>query len=199
MNNVYESKHYAYNVNTTVNNGTDYFNSCGQPNELYQFNILNDTPYQLYLSTILDNISSSYLSKKDYYANSWFNSNNDSEILGLSLSYHPEFLFLLKNSYEFFQTKSFIVGVDYTSVENELSPTLQFIDLLFTITPVCLLLIVYMSYYNKSNGENNTVDSDYLSSSLLVESEKEIASLDDLILAVIIITYVFGCFFYISS
>jgi hypothetical protein len=56
-----------------------------------------------------------------------------------------------------------------------------------------------MSYYNKTNGENNTVDSDYLSSSLLVESEKEIASLDDLILAVIIVVYVFGCFFYVSS
>jgi hypothetical protein len=91
------------------------------------------------------------------------------------------------------------VGLDYTSVENELSPTLQFIDLMFTLTPICALLIIYMSFYNKANTENNMVDSDYLSSSLLVESEKEIASLDDLILAIIIVTYVFGCFFYISS
>jgi len=91
------------------------------------------------------------------------------------------------------------VGLDYNSVESELSPTLQFIDLIFTMAPIFALLIIYMSFYNKSNTENNMVDSDYLSSSLLVESEKEIASLDDLILAVIIVAYIFGCFFYISS
>jgi len=105
----------------------------------------------------------------------------------------------LKNSYEFFQTKVLVVGLDYSSVENEISPTLQFIDLLFVLTPICGLLVAYMSFYTNAHAENNTVDSDYLSSSLLVESEKEIASLDDLILAVIIVTYVFGCFFYISS
>lgn len=179
--------------------GSNNFSNYNQSNELYYFNVLNDTPYQLYLSTLLDNISNNIIFSKSYYASSWFNYNNDSEVLGLSLSYHPEFLFFFKNSYEFFQTKSSIVGLDYTSIESELSPTLQFIDLMFTFSSICLLLIMYMSYYNKTNGENNTVDSDYLSSSLLVESEKEIASLDDLILAVIIVVYVFGCFFYVSS
>ena len=197
--NVYENKQYAYNFQLITNNGADSFNDRDQISELFHFNILVDNPCQLYLSTILDTVSNSSVFSKSYYTNDWFNINVESEVLSLVLPYHPEFLFFLKNYYEFFQTKSFIVGLDYTSVENELSPTLQFIDLMFTLTPICALLIIYMSFYNKANTENNMVDSDYLSSSLLVESEKEIASLDDLILAIIIVTYVFGCFFYISS
>ena len=49
----------------------------------------------------------------------------------------------------------------------------------------------------RENKENSTVDSDYLSAWVLTESEKEIGSLDDLLLGILIVAYLFGWFFWL--
>ena len=50
----------------------------------------------------------------------------------------------------------------------------------------------YFSFYSSSSKEESTVDSDYLVASITVESEKEIGSMDDIIMTLIIVVYVFG-------
>jgi hypothetical protein len=52
--------------------------------------------------------------------------------------------------------------------------------------------LTFFSYYFSATKEESTVDSDYLSASITVESEKELGSIDDLLLCSIIIVYTFG-------
>jgi len=70
-------------------------------------------------------------------------------------------------------------------------------QLLFLIYSTFLLLSFYFSFYFSSSKEESTIDSDYLSASITVESEKELGSLDDLILCFVIIVYTFGWYFYV--
>ena len=56
--------------------------------------------------------------------------------------------------------------------------------------------MTFFSYYFSATKEESTVDSDYLSASITVESEKELGSIDDLLLCSIIIVYTFGWYFY---
>jgi len=67
---------------------------------------------------------------------------------------------------------------------------------MFIFYSILIIIVFYFSYYNSSLKENSVIDSDFLSSWILVESEKEIGSLDDMILAVLIIVYFFGWFFF---
>jgi len=96
-------------------------------------------------------------------------------------------------------TKDYINILDYIGVESWLSPSLELLDLIFLVFISSYLIIIYFSYYNSFFKENNNISSDYLNLSISVESEKEISSLDDIILAVIIVSYIFGWFFYIHS
>jgi len=53
------------------------------------------------------------------------------------------------------------------------------------------LFILYFSPYINSTHEN-TVDLDFSATSLLIEAEKEISSIDDIILFSVTILYIFG-------
>jgi len=55
-----------------------------------------------------------------------------------------------------------------------------------------IFLIFYFNDFSSSTKEEGTIDADYLAAALLVESEKEIGSMDDMILALIFLLYIFG-------
>jgi hypothetical protein len=55
-----------------------------------------------------------------------------------------------------------------------------------------LFILFYFSYFNSMTKEESTIDSDYLVANLLVESEKEIGSMDDMILILFFLIYIFG-------
>ena len=162
--------------------------------------ILNTSQFQLFFSVILDLIISNCDIKNGFFLNEWFNffTKNNNNLL--FFSHHPE-LFLIFYSQEINLniTKDYINIIDFVGVESWLSPSLKFLDLIFLITLFSIFLIIYFSYYNSFFKENTTISSDYLNASTLVESEKEISSLDDIILSIIIIFYIFGWFFYIHA
>jgi len=56
---------------------------------------------------------------------------------------------------------------------------------------VVFFIVLYFSYYNSSVREENTIDHDYLIANATVESEEEIGSLDDMLLAILILSYIF--------
>ena len=95
------------------------------------------------------------------------------------------------------KTNDYFVINELTHTESYSFIFNQVLDFFFIFFSTVLILILYFSYYNSSTKENNLIDSNFLSSSILVESEKEIASLDDLILSSIILVYIFGWFFHI--
>jgi hypothetical protein len=64
---------------------------------------------------------------------------------------------------------------------------------------ISIFISVFFNFYGNPNSEDTTVDSDYLIMSSLVEAEKEIGSIDDLISIFILMFFVFGTYFFIYS
>jgi hypothetical protein len=54
----------------------------------------------------------------------------------------------------------------------------------------------YFSFYSSSVKEESLIDLDHALWNMTVEAEEEIASMDDILMAFIVIFYVFGWFFY---
>jgi hypothetical protein len=78
--------------------------------------------------------------------------------------------------------------------------------ILFDLTAylLCAFVVVQFltflfSFYDNPNSNDNTVDSDYLVSSMTVESEEEIASVDDLSLGLYLLVFLFGWYFYMNG
>jgi len=53
------------------------------------------------------------------------------------------------------------------------------------------MILIFVSFYSKTSS-SYLVDASFLSTSSLIESEKEIGSFDDILLSLLIIVYVFG-------
>jgi hypothetical protein len=69
------------------------------------------------------------------------------------------------------------------------------LDILWKIGLFALFASFFMYWYNISVNGNN-IDSDFLVNSLSIESEEEIASIDDTVLLLVIIFFIFGWFFF---
>lgn len=52
--------------------------------------------------------------------------------------------------------------------------------------------MLYFSYFSNSVKEEGTLDNDFMLSSITIEAEEEIASIDDMLFAIFIVMYVFG-------
>lgn len=74
---------------------------------------------------------------------------------------------------------------------------LLFLDFLALNTIIIFGLMLYFSYFSNSVKEEGTLDNDFMLSSITIEAEEEIASIDDMLFAIFIVMYVFGWFFYI--
>lgn len=74
-----------------------------------------------------------------------------------------------------------------------------YIHIIFFIFFTTIFLILFFSFYSNQNNEENIIDFDYLNTNILVESEKEITSIDDILILIIPILYIFGFYFNINS
>jgi hypothetical protein len=108
---------------------------------------------------------------------------------------NPEFYFI-SNVF----MKTFILP--FSSDINSILHTLMNVDNLFNpaiIIPhlgsilliIGLFISIYFSYYTSSVKEENTIDQDYLIANATVEAEEEIGSIDDIMLTVVIIGFIF--------
>jgi hypothetical protein len=82
--------------------------------------------------------------------------------------------------------------------ENYLYPVLIFPHILVITIFMLFFIILYFSYYNSSVREETTIDHDYLIANTTVEAEEEIGSLDDMLLSLLILSYIFLWYFYIN-
>jgi hypothetical protein len=108
---------------------------------------------------------------------------------------NPEFYFI-SNVF----MKTFILP--FSSDINSILHTLMNVDNLFNpaiIIPhlgsilliIGLFISIYFSYYTSYVREENTIDQDYLIANATVEAEEEIGSVDDIMLTVVIIGFIF--------
>jgi hypothetical protein len=126
----------------------------------------------------------------------WFRSLLSGRESTVILLYHPELLFvkefLINEYYNLFLSSLVFSLYELSTPETFYNPTIVASQLLFLVALTALFISYYFSYFTNPNTEETTVDNDYLSASLVVESEKEITSFDDIILALVILMYVFG-------
>jgi hypothetical protein len=109
--------------------------------------------------------------------------------------YNPELLFLKKQligDYLPFFSNLFMVLNDTILVESLTSPIIMVPQFLFISYFAIIFISFYFNYFLTPTKEESLIDNDYLINSMTVESEIEITAFDDMILAVIVLIYVFG-------
>lgn len=155
---------------------------------------------QLFWSSILDNYILTNLFQFSL-TDEWVRGYISSKDSALFVIYHPEVIFfknqILNNYFFDFLTDVNISAIQYLESQSLLTPIMLFPQLLFIGYIGFFFVAFYFSYYSSSTKEESTVDSDYLSASITVESEKELGSLDDLLMPSIVLLYTFGWYFYI--
>ena len=185
---------YFWFMNSLFDSSFDYFFSW------YWFFTLSLSGFQLFWSVLLDQYINLSLIKLPY-TEDWFKSMLSSKESTLVLVYHPELNFIRESIFKeyYFSFLSNLVFSLYELAvpETFYSPVILIPQLLFLIFLSVIFISFYFSYFSTATGEENTVDADYLVSSVAVEAEKEISSLDDMILGLIVLIYVFGWYFYV--
>jgi len=160
---------------------------------------LQTSGVQLLWSVILDTYVASQLFQFTL-TDEWVRSYITSKDSALFVIYHPEVLFLkdqLINNYFFsFLGDINISAAQYLDSQSMLTPIMLFPQLLFIGYLAFFFVAFYFSFYSSPSKEEATVDADYLSASMTVEAEKEIGSIDDMIMPLIIFVYTFGWYFY---
>jgi len=156
--------------------------------------------FQLFWSSILDLYTNSTLFQLPY-TDSWYKNFLTSKESSLILFFHPELIYIINNiniEYFSFMSSLYFSIFNQVNIEGFYSPIILVPQLIFLIFFATLFIIFYFSYFNNANKEEVTIDADYLVSAGSVESEKEITSYDDIVLALIVIIYIFGWYFYVN-
>lgn len=81
--------------------------------------------------------------------------------------------------------------------EGVFNTTFMLINALFILFFTILGVSFYFTFLTSSTKEESTIDNDFMMHSITIEAEEEIASIDDILLAIIFVMYIFGWFFYI--
>ena len=130
------------------------------------------------------------------FSDEWFRGFISSKESSLFTIHHPETIYFknqINNSFfNNFLTDTNISILQYLDTQSILTPIMLFPQLLFICYIIFFFVSFYFSFYSSSSKEESTIDADYLSASITVESEKEIGSLDDILMPIIIIIYTFG-------
>jgi hypothetical protein len=123
--------------------------------------------------------------------------NNDSTYIFI---YNPELLFLKKQllqDYLPFMSNLFFILNEGILVESLTSPIIMLPQFFFLVYSALIFISFYFNYFLTPTKEEALIDNDYLINSMGIEAEKEITAFDDIILAAIILIYIFGWYFYI--
>lgn len=156
--------------------------------------------FQLFWSVILDTYINTQLFKLPY-TDGWYKNFLTSQESSLILFFHPELIYIINHiNFEYFSYMSsfYFTLYNQVNIEGFYSPIILIPQLIFLTFFASLFIIFYFSYFNNPNKEEVTIDADYLVSSGSVEAEKEITSYDDIVLALVVVIYIFGWYFYVN-
>jgi hypothetical protein len=163
-------------------------------------NSLQTSGLQLLWSVLLD----SYITLGLFQFNltdEWVRSFMSGKDSALFVIYHPEVLFfknqILSNYFFDYLADVNVSAIQYLDSQSLLTPIMLFPQLLFIAYVGFLFVSFYFSFYSSSSKEESTVDADYLTASITIESEKELGSLDDILMPSVVIIYTFGWYFYL--
>jgi len=120
----------------------------------------------------------------------------------LFLYNHPELYYISENFnkvfvYPFTQELDNILTLMIED-ENVVISVLLLTHIVIIGLLVLAFMALYFSYYNSSVKEENTIDHDFLCSNATLEAEEEVGSVDDLIIGVTMLLYIYFWYFYIN-
>jgi len=115
------------------------------------------------------------------------------------LENHPEYYLIFKNYstnyyYDFF-SNLYVSLYSLNITESFLTPVMIVFQFFFIFFLILGFLMVYFNYYGSVSSEENLIDHDYLIFNITIEAEEEIGSIDDMLLASVILLYIFLWFF----
>jgi hypothetical protein len=126
----------------------------------------------------------------------WFRGYMSGKDTALFTIYHPEIIFfknqILNNYFFSFLADVNITAIQYLRSQSLLSPVMLLPQFFFIFYLIFFFLSITLSFYSNHTKEESTTDADYLSSSVMVESEKEFGSIDDLFIPAVLFIYIFG-------
>ena len=161
---------------------------------------LQTTGLQLFWSVILDTYIVTQLLQLNL-TDEWVRSFISGKDTALFIIYHPEAIFfknqILNNFFFDYLTDINFSAIQYLDSQSLLTPIMLLPQLLFISYIAFFFVAFFFSYYSSSSKEESTIDSDFLAASITVESEKEIGSLDDILMPSIVLIYTFGWYFYL--
>jgi hypothetical protein len=164
------------------------------------YSLLHTSSLQLFWSVILDTYIVSNLLQFSL-TDEWIRSYISSKDSALFVILHPEIIFFknqIINNYFFDYLADINISlIQYLDSQSLLTPIMLFPQLLFISYMGFFFVAFYFSFYSSSSKEESTIDADYLSASVTVESEKELGSIDDILMPIVIIIYTFGWYFYL--
>lgn len=194
----YSYKLLTYTISTYIY--SDYYNFTDKLYASYPYNF--SYAYTLFLSVILDQFYTLSLLILPYF-NEFFKHFFMSSEFNTYIHSHPELYLIVKN-YLFQYLNSYFSNV-YMSMymlhytESGITIVMMFwhmFILLFLWAVFSLLYFCYVVGFFKANG---IIDHDYLLFSVVVEAEEEIASIDDMLMASVMLIYIFFWFFWVNG
>jgi len=194
---------YAYNYKITYFSFLNYFfdDSIDLFYNTIWFILLNTVSFQLIWSILLDTYIL-YDVAKYIVLDDWFQNLTTCNNTSIFVLMHPEIILLrsqfCNNSVSSFFSDRYLSIFELIESESFLPVIMLIPQLLFIVTVMTIFVIFYFSYYSSPVKEEALVDSDYLAASLTIESEKELGSVDDYILTLLVFMYMFGWYFYIN-
>lgn len=145
---------------------------------------------QLFFAVFLDMFLKLFLFKINYSEN-WFS---------FFFVLYPELLFLKSYTLEYYNEFFTNQRFSFYSINSKESYFINInllVQLILLLLIISIFIVIYFSFYTSAVKEESFIDSDYLNNSSLVEAEKEISSLDDIILIITVLVYIFGWYFFI--
>ena len=187
---------YLHLLNSIFDDSFDFYF-----NVVWYFVLLPST-FQLFWSSMLDTYFTTNLFKF-HFLDEWFRFIFSLKESSIVYTYQPELLITKNNIfnkfYFWFFTDFRLSIYDMVDQESFRTPLMLLPQLISVIYITMVFISFYFSYYFSSVKEESTIDSDYLAASVTIESEKELGSLDDSLLCVLLLIYIFGWYFYIHS
>lgn len=167
--------------------------------KIFWFFCVDMCSHQLVYSILLD-IYVNHLSIDSAKTSSWVYNIYFSRESSLFFIHHPEIMIVsdeINNKYIKLYN-SYLTSVVGLMINNEsfLSVGLLLPQLLIIVWLLTLGIMFYFSFYSSSVKEESLIDLDHAFWNVTIEAEEEIASMDDILMAFIVIFYVFGWFFY---
>jgi len=164
------------------------------------YSSLQTSSLQLFWAVVLDNYITCSLSQFSI-TDEWVQSYICSKDTSLFVIYHPEVVFFknqILNNYFFESLADINISIiQYLDSQTLLVPIMLFPQFLFIAYIGFFFVAFYFSFYSSSSKEESTIDADYLSSTITIESEKELGSIDDVLMPSVILLYTFGWYFYL--